>query len=123
MDFLAGLVLISPVLDEAESPASSLADGAKFALGNMPVLLISHSADTCSATATKQLQDIAGGLKAKNFQAISVSAGSDRYQLKDPLAYPGDACNKKAQHVLAGLEERVSAAIVEWLAKQLSERP
>jgi len=113
-DSISGLVLISPILEPA---GSVLDDGAKLAFAKLPVLLISHASDECSAGAASHLKEIAAAAAAQNFQAVSVTGGSDRYQLQDPLAYYQDSCNKKAPHAMAGLEGQVSNIVMQWLLK------
>jgi len=120
---LAGLVLISPVLDKAPDADAVLDGGARFALGTLPVLMIHHGLDTCSAGAAARLKQIAAGLTPRSFQSVDLAGGSDDFLLRDPFAYSEDPCNKEARHALAGLEDRVSATVIEWLEKQLPSRP
>jgi hypothetical protein len=120
MDFLAGLVLISPILDKSENVAAILDDGARRAFSALPVLMLSHSSDRCSAAAARHLEELSGKQTEPMLQSVTLTGGNDDYRLTDPLAYYGDPCNKSAHHALAGLDDRVSAMIVEWLNRQVS---
>ena len=71
-DTIAGLVLISPILEEPEPTSNMLIDGAKLALAGMPVLLISHESDWCSRPAVDLIESAAAALKAPNFQSITI---------------------------------------------------
>jgi len=122
LGMISGLVLISPIMESGEPSATVLQNGARHAFAGIPVLMISHVEDACSVGAAKDLNKIANTVKARNFQAVSVTGGKNKYQLWDPLAYYHDPCNKEASHAMAGLEEDVSTIIVDWLEKLVSER-
>jgi pimeloyl-ACP methyl ester carboxylesterase len=115
MDLVSRLVLISPILDSVQPSDTLLQDGARVAFVKMPVLLISHASDDCSAGAVKDLNRIASINAARSFRAVSVTGGQDQYQLSDPFAYYHDPCNKKPHHALAGLDGYVSNIITQWL--------
>jgi hypothetical protein len=116
VDSIAGLALISPILEPAQSAdAPALEEGARRAVANIPVLMISHRLDKCSIEAVTRLNAAASGPSAGKFRWVPVTGGSDEYRLDDPFAYYRDPCNKDAHHALAGLEARVSSMIIEWL--------
>lgn len=121
-DLIAGLVLVSPVLEAPNS--TELLAGAKQALEHMPVLVVHHQSDACSAAVTGSLKDLAAAVKAPHFQLLTVSGGRSNYLLHDPFAYPEGSCNAKPAHALGGLEDAVSGKIIEWIdhegASQLS---
>jgi pimeloyl-ACP methyl ester carboxylesterase len=117
-DTIAGLVLISPVLEEPEPTSSMLIDGAKIALASMPVLVISHASDPCSQAAVDRIKNAAAALKAPNFQWIMIKGGSEQYKVSDPFEYPEDSCNMQAHHALAGREAVVSGNVIDWIDRQ-----
>ena len=117
-DTIAGLVLISPVLEEPEPTGSMLIDGAKLALASMPVLLISHESDSCSRPAVDRIKNAAAALKAPNFQSITIKGGSEQYAVSDPFEYSEDSCNTQAHHALAGREAVVSRNVIDWIDRQ-----
>jgi hypothetical protein len=117
-DTIAGLVLISPVLEEPEPTGSMLVDGAKLALASMPVLLISHESDSCSRPAVDRIKNAAAALKAPNFQSITIRGGSEQYAVSDPFEYPENSCNAQAHHALAGREAVVSRNVIDWIDRQ-----
>jgi hypothetical protein len=117
-DTIAGLVLISPVLEEPEPAGSMLIDGAKLALASMPVLLISHESDSCSRPAVDRIKNAAAALKAPNFQSITIRGGSEQYAVSDPFEYSEDSCNTQAHHALAGREAVVSRNVIDWIDRQ-----
>ena len=117
-DTIAGLVLISPMLEEPEPTSSMLIDGAKLALANMPVLLISHESDSCSRPAVDRIKNAAAALKAPNFQSITIRGGSEQYAVSDPFEYSEDSCNIRAHHALAGREAVVSRNVIDWIDRQ-----
>lgn len=117
-DMIAGLVLISPVLEEPEPTSSALIDGAKLALASMPVLVISHEWDSCSRPAVDRIKNAAAALKAPNFQAITIKGGSEQYSVSDPFEYPENSCNMQAHHALAGREAVVSRNVIDWIDRQ-----
>jgi pimeloyl-ACP methyl ester carboxylesterase len=117
-DAIAGLVLVSPILEEPEPASSTLIDGAKLALGRVPVLLISHERDLCSQPAVKRLINAAAALKAPNFQSITIRGGSEQYAVSDPFEYPENSCNMQAPHALAGRDAVVSRAVTDWISRQ-----
>ena len=117
-DTIAGLVLISPVLEESEPAFSALIDGAKLALANMPVLVIGHQFDPCSFPVLDRIRNAAAALKAPNFQAIVIRDGSEQYAVSDPFEYPENSCNTQAHHVLAGREAVVTRDIIDWIERQ-----
>jgi hypothetical protein len=118
VDLIAGLVLISPMLEEPEPASSMLIDGAKLALANLPVLLVSHESDSCSQSAVDRIKKAAAALKAPNFQSIAISGGSEHFAVSDPFEYPEDSCNTQAHHALAGREGVVSRDVIDWIDKQ-----
>ena len=120
MDAVAGLVLISPVFEKGQDADAILDEGARLALGALPILVIHHGQDTCSAGAVARLEQIAAGLTPRRFESVALTEGQDDIILRDPFAYYHDPCNKEAHHALAGLDERVSTMVVEWLEKQVS---
>ncbi len=123
MDLVSSLVLISPNLESLQPNDAVLTDGARVALARIPVLMISHASDECSASATNDLYGIASMITARDFRAVSVTGGSERFRLQDPFGHYGDPCSKKAPHVMSGLEVRVSSIVIEWLENQaLSNR-
>src|SRR5262249_61154284 len=83
---LAGLVLISPVLDKAPDADAVLDGGARFALGTLPVLMIHHGLDTCSAGAAARLKQIAAGLSPPALQKARPAGGGDHFRLLGPVA-------------------------------------
>jgi pimeloyl-ACP methyl ester carboxylesterase len=117
-DTIAGLVLISPMLEEPEPASSMLIDGVKLALANLPVLLISHESDSCSRPAVDRIKNAAAALKAPNFQSITVRGGSEQFAVSDPFEYPEDSCNTQAHHALAGREAVVSRNVIDWIDRQ-----
>jgi hypothetical protein len=117
-DTIAGLVLISPVLEEPEPTSSALIDGVKVALASMPVLLISHESDSCSRPAVDRIKNAAAALKAPNFQSITIRGGSEQYAVSDPFEYSEDSCNTQAHHALAGRETVVSRNVIDWIDRQ-----
>jgi hypothetical protein len=117
-DTIAGLVLISPMLEEPEPTSSALIDGVKLALASMPVLLISHESDSCSRPAVDRIKNAAAALKAPNFQSITVRGGSEQYAVSDPFEYPENSCNMQAHHALAGREAVVSRNVIDWIDRQ-----
>ena len=86
-DAIAGLVLVSPVLEEPEPNSTLLIDGLKLAMGRMPVLVIAHQSDPCSAPDVARIKQAAAAVKAANFQSITVSGGSSQVLLHDPFGY------------------------------------
>jgi hypothetical protein len=117
-DTIAGLVLISPMLEEPEPTSSALIDGVKLALASMPVLLISHESDSCSRPAVDRIKNAAAALKAPNFQSITIRGGSEQYAVSDPFEYPENSCNMQAHHALAGREAVVSRNVIDWIDRQ-----
>jgi hypothetical protein len=117
-DTIAGLVLISPMLEEPEPASSMLIDGAKLALASLPVLLISHESDSCSRPAVDRIRNAAAALKAPNFQSIIIKGGSEQYAVADPFEYAEDSCNAQAHHALAGREAVVSRNVIDWIDRQ-----
>jgi hypothetical protein len=117
-DMIAGLVLISPILEEPEPTSSALIDGVKLALASMPALLISHESDSCSRPAVDRIKNAAAALKAPNFQSITIRGGSDQYAVSDPFEYSEDSCNMQAHHALAGREAVVSRNVIDWIDRQ-----
>jgi pimeloyl-ACP methyl ester carboxylesterase len=117
-DTVAGLVLISPMLEEPEPTSSVLIDGAKLALASMPVLLISHESDSCSRPAVDRIKNAAAALKAPNFQSITIKGGSEQFAVSDPFEYPENSCNMQAYHALAGREAVVARNVIDWIDGQ-----
>jgi hypothetical protein len=118
IDSIAGLVLISPMLEEPEPASSMLIDGAKLALARLPVLLISHASDSCSRPAVDRIRNAAAALRAPHFQAIIMGGGQAQFMLHDAFAYPEGSCNAQPTHALAGLDEAVTGKIIEWLSHE-----
>jgi hypothetical protein len=114
-DLIAGLVLVSPVLDEPDLDSTLLLDGAKLAMSRIPVLVVAHQSDACSAAAVAQLKDLAAATKAQNFESITVTGGRSQFMLRDPFAYAEGSCNTRPSHALAGLEDTVTDKIIGWL--------
>jgi hypothetical protein len=112
---VAGLVLISPVLEMGESTELTLEAGARIAFEKWPVLMIYHMLDGCSAGPAKRLSDLAGAKTPRGFESVPLTGGSGDYKPLDPFAYPGDPCNRQVEHALVGLEDRVNATIIDWL--------
>ena len=119
-DLLAGLILISPILEEPEPTSSMLIDGAKLVLASLPVLLITHESDSCSRPAVDRIKNAAAALKAPNFQSITIKGGSEQYSVPDPLEYPENSCSFQAHHALAGREAIVSSNVIDWIAQHSS---
>jgi pimeloyl-ACP methyl ester carboxylesterase len=117
-DTIAGLVLISPMLEEPEPTSSALIDGAKLALASMPVLLISHESDSCSRPAVDRIKNAAAALKAPDFQSITIKGGSEQFAVSDPFEYPENSCNMQAYHALAGREAVVARNVIDWIDRQ-----
>jgi hypothetical protein len=117
-DGIAGLVLISPILEEPELTSSVLINGAKLALASMPVLLITHEWDSCSRATVDRIKNAAAALRAPNFQSITIRGGSEQYSVSDPFEYPANSCNRQAHHALAGREVAVSRNVIDWIEQQ-----
>jgi hypothetical protein len=117
-DLIAGLVMISPVLEQPDPNSTLLIDGAKLALGRMPVLVIGHEFDECSSPVVDRIKNAAAVLRAPNFQSIAVKGGSERYAVSDPFEYSENDCNARAHHALAGRDAIVSGQIIAWIARQ-----
>lgn len=117
-DAIAGLVLISPILEEPDPTSSVLIDGAKLALASMPFLLISHEWDACSRPMVDRIKNAAAALRAPNFQSITVRGGSEQYSVSDPFEYSANSCNRQAHHALAGREAAVSQNVIDWIEQQ-----
>jgi pimeloyl-ACP methyl ester carboxylesterase len=117
-DSLAGLVLISPILEEPEPTSSMLIDGAKLALASLPVLLITHESDSCSRPAVDRIKNAAAALKAPSFHSITIKGGIEQYSVSNPFDYPKNSCSIEAHHSLAGREAVVSRNVIDWLNQQ-----
>jgi hypothetical protein len=117
-DLIAGLVLISPILEQSDPNGTLLIDGAKLALGRMPVLVIGHKFDECSSPVVDRIKNAAAVLRATRFQSITMIGGRTEFLLRDPFAYPEGSCNARPAHALAGLEDAVSDKIIDWLTHQ-----
>jgi Serine hydrolase len=113
-DAIAGLVLVSPVLEEPEPNSTLLIDGLKLALQRMPVLVIAHQSDPCSAPDVARIKQTAAVAKAAKFQSIAVTGGSAQL-LHDPFAYAEGSCNTQTPHRLAGLDDAVTDKIIDWI--------
>ena len=118
VDSIAGLVLISPILERTDVDSTLLIDGVKRALGRMPVLVIGHQFDPCSLPIVDLIKNAAAILRAPNFQSIVLKGGQTQFMLHDAFAYPEGSCNTQPAHALAGLEEVVTAKIIEWLSHE-----
>jgi pimeloyl-ACP methyl ester carboxylesterase len=117
-DSLAGLVLISPILEEPEPASSMLIDGAKLALASLPVLLITHESDSCSRPAVDRIKNAAAALKAPSFHSITIKGGIEQYSVSNPFDYPKNRCSIETHHSLAGREAVVSRNVIDWLNQQ-----
>ena len=118
VDSIAGLVLISPVLEQPDPDSTLLVDGVKRALGRMPVLVIGHLFDPCSLLVVDRIRNAAAVLRAPHFQAIVLKSGQTQFKLHDAFAYPEGSCNTQPTHALAGLEEVVTGKIIDWLGHE-----
>jgi hypothetical protein len=118
LDSIAGLVLISPILEPPNPDSTLLIDGAKRALGRMPVLVIGHQFDTCSFPVLDRIRNAAAVLRAPHFQAIVLNGGQTQFMLHDAFAYPEGSCSTRPTHALAGLEEVVTGKIIDWLSHE-----
>jgi hypothetical protein len=118
IDSIAGLVLISPILDPPDANSTLLIDGVKRALGRMPVLVIGNQFDQCSLPVVDRIRNAAAALRAPHFQAIVLQGGRTQFMLHDAFAYPEGSCNAEPSHALAGLEEVVTGKIIDWLAHE-----
>lgn len=118
VDSIAGLVLISPILEAPDPDSTLLIDGAKRALGRMPVLVIGHQFDTCSFPVLDRIRNAAAVLRAPHFQAIVLKGGQTQFMLHDAFAYAEGSCNTQPRHALAGLEEVVTGKIIDWLSHE-----
>jgi hypothetical protein len=113
-DTIAGLVLVSPILVEPEPKSTLLIDGLKLALRRMPVLVIAHQSDACSAPDVALIKQTAAAAKATNFQSIGATGGRAEL-LHDPFSYAEGSCNTQAPHRLAGLADAVTDTIIDWI--------
>ena len=114
-DQIAGLALVSPVLEEPNPGSTLLLDGAKLAMSRLPVLVIAHESDACSAPDVERLKQAAAAAKAAKFQSLTVRGGRSGFLLRDPFSYPEGSCNAQPAHALAGLENVVVDKIVDWI--------
>ena len=112
---IAGLVLISPILEEPQQNSTPLLDGAKLAMSRIPVLVIAHTADACSAPDVARLKQAAEAVKAAKFQVLTVRGGSSRFLLQEPFGFPEGSCEAQPAHALAGLDNAVADKIVDWI--------
>jgi hypothetical protein len=113
-DAIAGLVLVSPILEDPEPNSTLLIDGLKLAVQRMPVLVIAHQADACSAPDVERIKQTAATAGATKFQSIAVTGGSAEL-LHDPFGYAEGSCNTQAPHRLAGLDDAVTDKIIDWI--------
>jgi hypothetical protein len=118
VDSIAGLVLISPILEPPDENSTLLIDGAKRALSRMPVLVVGHQFDSCSLPVVDRIKNAAAVLRAPHFQSLVVRGGQTQFLLHDAFAYPEGSCNTQPAHALAGLEEAVTGKIIDWLAHE-----
>jgi hypothetical protein len=118
IDSIAGLVLISPILEQPDADSTLLIDGAKRALGRMPVLVIGHESDPCSLPIVDRIKNAAAVLRASHFQSIVLRGGQTQFMLHDAFAYPESSCNAQPTHALSGLEEVVTGKIIDWLSHE-----
>jgi hypothetical protein len=118
VDSIAGLVLISPILEPPNPDSTLLIDGAKRALGRMPVLVIGHQFDPCSLPVVDRIKNAAAALRAPHFQSIVMRGGQAQFLPHDAFAYAEGSCNFKPTHALAGLEEAVTGKIIDWLTHE-----
>jgi pimeloyl-ACP methyl ester carboxylesterase len=114
-DSIAGLVLVSPWLEEPDPNSTLLIDGLNLALGRMPVLVIAHQSDACSAPDVERIKQTAAAAKTANFQSITVTGGRTDVLLHDPFGYAEGSCNTQAPHRLASLDEVVTGQIIDWI--------
>jgi hypothetical protein len=117
-DSIAGLVLISPILEPPVPDSTLLIDGAKRALGRIPVLVIGHLFDPCSLPVVDRIKNAAAVLRAPHFQSIVLQGGQAQFMLHDAFAYREGSCNAQPTHALAGLEEVVTSKIIDWLSHE-----
>jgi hypothetical protein len=118
VDSIAGLVLISPILEQPDANSTLLIDGAKRALGRMPVLVISHQFDPCSLPVVDRIKNAAAVLQAPHYRSIVVKGGQTQFIRRDAFGYPEGSCNTQPTHALAGLEEVVTGKIIDWLSHE-----
>jgi hypothetical protein len=118
VDSIAGLVLISPILEQPDPDSTLLIDGVKRALGRLPVLVIGHQFDPCSLPVVDRIKNAAAVLRAPHFQSIVLRGGQTQFMLHDAFAYPEGSCNMQPSHALAGLEEAVTSKIIDWLSHE-----
>ena len=118
VDSIAGLVLISPILEQPDPDSTLLIDGVKRALGRMPVLVIGHESDPCSLPVVDRIKNAAAVLRAPHFQSIVLRGGQTQFMLHDAFAYPEGSCNTQPTHALAGLEEAVTSKIIDWISHE-----
>ena len=114
-DLIAGLVLISPILEHPDPDSTLLIDGVKRALSDA-VLVIGHQFDTCSLPVVDRIRNAAAVLRAPHFQAVVLKGGQTQFMLHDAFAYPEGSCNAQPTHAFAGLEATVTSRIVDWLS-------
>jgi hypothetical protein len=114
-DGIAGLVLVSPILEEPKAGSTLLLDGARLAMSRFPVLVVAHEADSCSAPDVERIKQVATAIKATNFQVVTATGGRPRFWQRDPFAYPEGSCNMQPAHALAGLDNVVADKIVDWI--------
>lgn len=118
VDSIAGLVLISPILEPPDANSALLIEGAKRALGRMPVLVIGHQFDPCSSPVVDRIRNAAAVLRAPHFQSLVMRGGQTQFMLHDAFAYPEGSCNTQPAHALAGLEEAVTGKIIDWISHE-----
>jgi hypothetical protein len=117
-DSIAGLVLVSPILEQPDPNSALLIDGIKLALSHVPVLIVGHEFDECSAPTVDRIKNAAAAVRAPNFQSITVTGGSEQYSLSDPFEYTEHSCQTQAHHLLAGRDAVVSQQIIDWIGRQ-----
>ena len=102
-DSIAGLVLISPILEPPDPDSTLLIDGVKRALGRMPVLVIGHQFDPCSLPVVDRIKN-----------AAAVPAGA---------AFPSDRLERRSNAIHASRCVRLSRGQLQHPAHPRSRRP
>lgn len=121
---IAGLVLVSPMLDISAPGGSALYDDAQRTMKQRPMLTLGHGLDRCSREALSRLQAMAGsGADLRYFKAVTVSGGDKEVRQRHPWDYYNDPCNRDPYHTLSGLEAETSKTILEWLRVESGHPP
>ena len=117
-DTIAGLALISPILEEPEPTSSAAYRRRQACAGKYARSPDQPRVDSCSRPAVDRIENAAAALKAPNFQSITIRGGSEQYSVSDPFEYPENSCNMQAHHALAGREAAVSRIVIDWIDQQ-----